>query len=272
MSANLLAHTKDILWRKSLRVFGVVYFVLGLVDLIKTEFLPEKYQSWTFLKILHLQWRTWVIVLLFVLLILAIEGSNDFHGRVCTELETKLKDSREELERERAKYQKPILRGTIEQLYSQLSSPETLQGNVTCDAEVFLKVVIFNESPCSTTIRSFGLTFQDADGTHISKYLGEADRWVVELGNPQQDSFGGVTGSVHEKIIDLGESTRTDPIVMGVDRQGWLHFLVVGVSPKGVEKGLFQLTAVDSFGSKREIVSQVEPPLGKGKIYKYLRD
>jgi hypothetical protein len=271
VSANLLAHTKDILWRKSVRVFGVVYFLLSLVDLIKTEFLPEKYQSWTFLKILpHLQWRTWIIVLLFVLLILTIDGSNETHRKVCTESEAKLNDAQEEFERERARQLRPILRGTIERFYSTQFSAEELQSDVRRDIEVLSKVLIFNESPCPTTVRSFDLTIQDVDGTHTSEYSDEAGNCVVQLGNPHQDSFGGISGSkTEEDLIDLGGMTKTTPIARGVHREGWLLFILRGVRPQSIEKGVFRLTAVDSFGFSHQITEE-RPPIGRGMMYKVL--
>jgi hypothetical protein len=51
--------------------------VLGVWDLIKSELLPEKYQSWTVVaKTPHMAWRTWVIVSLVALLGILLEGAH----------------------------------------------------------------------------------------------------------------------------------------------------------------------------------------------------
>jgi hypothetical protein len=68
---------KEIFWGKALLIGATLWFVLGAWDLIKSELLPEKYQSWTLVALTpHLQWRTWVIALLAVLLGVLLEGAH----------------------------------------------------------------------------------------------------------------------------------------------------------------------------------------------------
>jgi hypothetical protein len=167
---------------------------------------------------------------------------------------------------------KPVLKGSIEQVYVNAYSLETLQGGSRGDLEMFVKAVVVNISDCPTTTRSFGLTVQDADGTHESEYLGEADKWLMESGSPIQDRFGQVIGSKYEQMSDLGADTATAPLTLGVQREGWLRFRVMDANPKAAEEGLFRLTAVDSFGMKHEIAPPSHPLLGSGLLSKYLRD
>ena len=150
---------------------------------------------------------------------------------------------------------RPVLKGSIEQVYVHAYSPEQLQRGSRFDFEVFVKAAVVNVSDCPATIRSFGLTVHDADGTHESEYLGEADKWLMELGNPIQDRFGQVFGGKYEQMTDLAADTATAPLTRGVHRGGWLRFRVMDANPKAAEKGLFQLTAVDSFGVKHKRVS-----------------
>ena len=150
---------------------------------------------------------------------------------------------------------RPVLKGSIEQVYVNAYSPDQLQGGSSLDLEVLVKATVLNVSDCPTTIRSFGLTVHDADGTHESEYLGEADKWLMELGNPIQNRFGQAIGSNYEQMTDLAADTATAPLTRGVHRGGWLRFRVMDANPKAAEKGLFQLTAVDSFGVKHKRVS-----------------
>ena len=167
---------------------------------------------------------------------------------------------------------RPVLKGSIEQVYVNAYSLEKLQGGRRGDLEVFVKAVVVNISDCPTTTRSFGLTVQDADGTHASEYLGEADKWLMASGNPIQDRFGQVIGSRYEQMRDLGVDTATAPLTLGVQREGWLRFRVMDANPKAAEEGLFRLTAVDSFGMKHEIAPPSHPLLGSGVLSKYLHD
>jgi hypothetical protein len=165
---------------------------------------------------------------------------------------------------------RPVLKGSLEQVYVNAYSLEKLHGGSRGDLEVFVKTVLVNISDCPTTTRSFGLTVQDADGTHGSEYLGEADKWLMESGNPIQDRFGQVIGSRYEQMRDLGVDTATAPLTLGVQREGWLRFRVMDANPRAAEKGLFRLTAVDSFGAKHVIASRSQPPLGSDVLSKYL--
>ncbi|MBZ5697009.1 MAG: hypothetical protein LAN18_00525 [Acidobacteriia bacterium] len=170
----------------------------------------------------------------------------------------------DELEAELAKHTNPILRGEIEELYISVYSPEQLQGSDICDIVVLLKVVLYNDSECSTTTRAYGLTVKDADGTHNANYLGEAENCLIELGRPYQDSSGELIGSKTERPNDLLTDTAIRPIVRGVHRVGWLRFKVLGMNPASAETGLYCLTAIDSFGINHDVVCKDRPPLGKG--------
>jgi len=167
---------------------------------------------------------------------------------------------------------RPVLKGSIEQVYVHAYSPEQLQRGSRFDFEVFVKAAVVNVSDCPATIRSFGLTVRDADGTHESEYLGGADKWLMESGSPIQDGFGQVIGSKYEQMSDLAADTAKAPLTLGVQREGWLRFKIVNANPRTVERGMFRLTAVDSFGTKHEVASRSQPPLGSGVSLKYLHE
>jgi hypothetical protein len=68
---------KEIFWRKAVGLIAAAYFLLGLWDLFKSEFLPEQYQSLTIVKVTpHLSWRTWVIGMLAISILVPLEGAH----------------------------------------------------------------------------------------------------------------------------------------------------------------------------------------------------
>jgi hypothetical protein len=68
---------KEVFWRKAVAITAACYFLLGSWDLFKSEFLPEKYQSWTVVKLTpHLSGSTWLILLLVIIIILLLEGAH----------------------------------------------------------------------------------------------------------------------------------------------------------------------------------------------------
>ena len=72
-----LSSWKEIFWGKALLIGTTLWVILGAWDLIKSELLPEKYQSWTVVALTpHLQWRTWALALLVILLGVLLEGSH----------------------------------------------------------------------------------------------------------------------------------------------------------------------------------------------------
>jgi hypothetical protein len=68
---------KEIFWRKAVGLIAAAYFLLGLWDLFKSEFLPEEYQSLTIVKVTpHWSWRTWVIGMLLITVLVLLEGAH----------------------------------------------------------------------------------------------------------------------------------------------------------------------------------------------------
>lgn len=85
---------KEIFWGKALLIGTTLWIILGAWDLIKSELLPDKYQSWTLVALTpHLLWRTWVIALLAILLGVLLEGSHaaiQERDKANAELQTKM--------------------------------------------------------------------------------------------------------------------------------------------------------------------------------------
>jgi hypothetical protein len=67
----------EIFWKKAVGIAAFLWFLLGLWDLTKSELLPDEYQSWTVVKHTpHMSWRTWVIGILVILIVVLLEGAN----------------------------------------------------------------------------------------------------------------------------------------------------------------------------------------------------
>lgn len=72
-----LCSWKEMFWSKALLVFDALWSMLAAWDLIKSELLPEKYQSWILVaKTPHMAWSTWVIIFLVAVLGILLEGAH----------------------------------------------------------------------------------------------------------------------------------------------------------------------------------------------------
>src|SRR5258708_30055807 len=105
--------------------------------------------------------------------VLAIAGALYASYLVWSEKNQALEELRTQFQSEKARNTRPILRGTILQMYVAPYRDPTVAGGIRFDVYLYIKAVIHNDSPCQTTIRSFGLAVEDADGIHTTEYLGE---------------------------------------------------------------------------------------------------
>jgi len=72
-----LRSCKEIFRKKTLAIATAIWGLVGVWDLVKSEFLPDKFQSWTVVKIIPpMQWRTWVIGILGILVFVLLEGAH----------------------------------------------------------------------------------------------------------------------------------------------------------------------------------------------------
>jgi hypothetical protein len=105
---------KEIFWNKAVWITLTVYSLIGLFDLLKAEFLPDKYQSWTVVKLLpSWSWRTWLVVLLMLVIGILLEGAHAALKRrdaSITVEKRELEKLKEEVRQERDRYS-PKLEG-----------------------------------------------------------------------------------------------------------------------------------------------------------------
>lgn len=58
-------------------LLSAIWGAIGLFDLVKAEFLPERIQQYTVIRLLHfISWRTWTIVFLVLLIGVLLEGGH----------------------------------------------------------------------------------------------------------------------------------------------------------------------------------------------------
>ena len=99
---------KEIFWNKAVWITLTVYSLIGLFDLLKAEFLPDKYQSWTVVKLLpSWSWRTWLVVLLMLVIGILLEGAHAALKRrdaSITVEKRELEKLKEEVRQERDRY------------------------------------------------------------------------------------------------------------------------------------------------------------------------
>jgi hypothetical protein len=71
------AFWREIFWRKAVGIIAAFWFAIGTWDLIKSELLPDAYQSLTVVKLIpHISWRSWVMGVLVILIVALLEGSH----------------------------------------------------------------------------------------------------------------------------------------------------------------------------------------------------
>lgn len=103
MTSKRISSWKEIIWGKAMKVGLALYSFVGFFDLMKSEFLPEKYQSWTIVKLIPLwSWKTWLILLLLLLVGILLEGAHaaiDKRDREHNATKLQLADLKSELER-----------------------------------------------------------------------------------------------------------------------------------------------------------------------------
>jgi hypothetical protein len=136
--------------------------------------------------------------------------------------------------------------------------------------QLYVRTVVHNESSCQTTIRNFGLGVEDVAGLHATEHLGQVGKTCIQVKPGYQDSCGGLSGREIEYMNDLALSTASDPVVLGIHREGWLRFKACGVDPPAVEQGTYLLTATDSFGHLHQVCSRKSPPVGTGELLRHL--
>ncbi len=85
-------------------LLSAIWGAVGFLDLIKVEFLPEKFQSYTAVRAIHwLSWRSWLFVMLILLIGVILEGGHaaiqkregliERHKQENAQLQTKLQSS-----------------------------------------------------------------------------------------------------------------------------------------------------------------------------------
>jgi hypothetical protein len=183
--------------------------------------------------------------------------------RDCNRAEADLRD-------ERLRRARPILRGSIDQIYVVVYKEADLTTNRKCAVQLYVKAEVHNESACQTTTRRYDLTVDDIAGLHVAEYLGEVRKTCIQVTAGYQDSAGGVSGREIQYMQDLGSDTATEPVVIGVHREGWLRFKAQDVDPSAIERGTYCLTAIDAFGQANQMCTRKSPPVGAGTLLRYL--
>jgi hypothetical protein len=123
-----LASWQEMFKTRTMAIVSLVWVALGAFDLIKVEFLPDKYQQYTAIRLItYFSWRWWLTVLLVLLLFLLLEGGHaalqkrettlrdqrlgmeSTHAMVLRELNEQLAKAKSDLAEEKLKQKAPRL-------------------------------------------------------------------------------------------------------------------------------------------------------------------
>jgi hypothetical protein len=147
--------------------------------------------------------------------------------------------------------ERPKLRGCVEETFMQAIINLDSPAHEPIGVQVFIKIVIYNESLCPTTTRSYDLTI----GNGQENYAGKRIRGVRNF------LIADEHGNAKEGMSDLNLMTETDPIKKGVHREGWLLFNVRGIDIATAVRAKLKIEAIDAFGTRHELSCSLPPIL-----------
>ncbi len=193
-----------------MRLLGYVWASLGILDLIKSQFLSQKWQTKQVISYLPgWSWGTWVISWLVIFIVAVLEGAYRQHLKKETELEV----SKKELEDSKPRFPKLLI--TIHEVF-------TIPSNTS---DLFLRITAHNDSSVVTLIERYRvLVTVEGDQTYIIEGpFGDIPAYTltkVDWADPTGRKI------VSRTLLDGFDKalTRESPLRRGAPAGGWLHF------------------------------------------------
>jgi hypothetical protein len=216
------ASWKEIFWRRAVGVIMTVYGLLGFFDLTKSEFLPDKYQGYTVIKLIpHLPLHWWTIGLLILTVGILLEGSHEaIVGRESEHEHTKaeLAGVREELriERDRSRPNFILSVGRTVVTPAQEATRKAFGNEI--DAASLCELIIANSGAASVT------GGWQCEVKHQTKTV-QASIFIHTTG---EMNFDGRLRIVRSDFIQ--EKSDITPITTGNRSVGWLGMTFNGIT------------------------------------------
>jgi hypothetical protein len=177
------------------------------------------------------------------------------------------------LEQEEAKNLHPLLVGEILEVQAKMdaSTWHFNEGPTIVDYQVFVRIRVCNQNPADTTVNHMSAVFQVRGGDQFGQKFSSQE--FVSTSNASLSDLPSKPFRLHldVKLDDLGSELRKSPLQKGIEREGWLEFIVKKVprthsndeGPELLETCECKIGLTDAFGKSWEIVGN--PPWKKTK-------
>jgi hypothetical protein len=118
------------------------------------------------------------------------------------------------------------------------------------DFDVFLNLWLVSETEFDLAIKECQLKIKAHDGSAMTceRIGGDLDKWHLGKEKEQWDMWD--TSDIRAVRESIPELNTTEPLQVGVRREGWLHFRIQNISPEQFKTGSMELSVEDSLSHK----------------------
>lgn len=272
--------------------FAFLWGLIGAADLVKTEFLPERFQAYTAVRLIgYLSWHTWLIVCLLLLLVLVLEGGHtalekraaklqeerrgmeNTHALTIRKMAEEIEQLKNDLESEKNKQKTPDIRARIQQVRVVHSLGSRLVSQLLNEigkmqsrefekqpVDVYVQLYMTNQTPnAPVVVRDYQLVVTKGDAQIRGERFTHIEGETLEFETQAFDGYGFNETKRERKTLapDLSAEINRVPIEYGVARVGWLRFGCKGVEREDVTLDTITLIVVDAFDGRHQ--ATVEP-------------
>jgi hypothetical protein len=113
------------------------------------------------------------------------------------------------------------------------------------DFDIFLNVWVTSETEFDVGIKEFQLTITASKGNAkpAERISGDLDKWRVGKEREESDMWDTYVQTSRENLAELN---TTDPLRVGIPREGWLHFRLRNLAPEEFRSQPMGLSLTDS--------------------------
>jgi hypothetical protein len=175
-----------------------------------------------------------------------------------------------DLESEKAKNTHPLLIGEILEVQAKMDADTWVfsgEASVNVDYWVFVRIRVCNQNPADTTVSRMSAVFEAITGDQFGQKFSSQES--VSTGNASLSGLPSKSFTLRadRQLEDLGTELRKSPLQKGIEREGWLAFVVKNVPrthssdggrPELLETCACKIGLTDAFGKTWEVVGN--PP------------
>jgi len=237
-------------------LLGGLWGAIGVFDLIRSEFLPERLEAYPIVRLLNfLSWRGWLIVFLVLLIGVLLEGG---HAAIQKRDETIANLQSQKVEEE----QKITIR--IHEVHVQSELQGYGKQNVVTEPDgtknllsdpiagwnIFLRIDLVSTFETAVGIREFSLQLQETVNSGIKTAVGpiqDLQHWTLDRKERVPEVWGFHEERNSQPILALPSTPTLYPNLFS---QGWLHFRFDSVHMSEIVDGALTLIVTTAIGKR----------------------